>query len=336
MLEVPDGLPWGTGWRGTYRMLDRDTVIIRASADCEVSLALEFDASDLNISVAKDTCGDRDTAEKIATYEAVAFHRVAGPGESVPALEPVPSGDVGQPRTDSSSARRLRPRPLGTVDGAPLGYLEYLPPEYENAEPRPLLIALHGSGQSGAGDSASLAQLYEFGLPPLIRDNRWPDKRPFVVLAPQHQQVFPAACITPAEIDEFLTFALAHYRVDPTRVYLIGLSCGAVGAWNYLAEHLNNVVAAAVLAAGGGYGAIDKAGCSLGQVPIWAFHGEHDDVVPVRFSVYPMARLQACADPPPLDARLSLYPEGAHDVWTRTYNLSAGYDIYDWLLSYTR
>ena len=82
--------------------------------------------------------------------------------------------------------------------------------------------------------------------------------------------------------------------------------------------------------------AVDEAGCGLGRVPIWGFHGGLDDVVPVRFSVNSIARLQQCTDPPPTDARLTVYADAGHDSWTRTYNLAAGYDIYDWMLGYKR
>lgn len=40
------------------------------------------------------------------------------------------------------SSERLTPRAVG-FDGAPLGYLEYLPPGFGDGEPRPLLVYLH-------------------------------------------------------------------------------------------------------------------------------------------------------------------------------------------------
>jgi predicted peptidase len=114
-----------------------------------------------------------------------------------------------------------------------------------------------------------------------------------------------------------------------------GLSCGAIGSWNYLATD-TGVVAAAVLISGGGYAAIDRVGCGLAGVPIWAFHGTLDDVVPARYDTYSIGSLQGCTDPAPVDARLTLYPDATHDAWTRTYDLSAGNDIYSWLLSHTK
>ena len=42
----------------------------------------------------------------------------------------------------------------------------------------------------------------------------------------------------------------------------------------------------------------------------------------------------ACPQPR-RDAELTVYPGVDHDSWTRTYDLSADHDIYDWLLGFT-
>jgi len=67
---------------------------------------------------------------------------------------------------------------------------------------------------------------------------------------------------------------------------------------------------------------------------MWAFHGENDDSVALVGDVYPITRLQACTDPAPVDARLTVFPNSGHDVWTRVYGGTSGYDIYSWLLSH--
>jgi hypothetical protein len=33
---------------------------------------------------------------------------------------------------------------------------------------------------------------------------------------------------------------------------------------------------------------------------------------------------------------MTTYQGGGHDAWTRTYQLSTGLDIYDWMLGYHR
>lgn len=131
-----------------------------------------------------------------------------------------------------------------------------------------------------------------------------------------------------------MDFALLKYPVDPKRVYLAGHSCGAIAGWNYLGAKLGAQVAAAVLIAGDGRAAVNHRGCDLGQVPIWAFHGDFDGTVDPIGSVGPLNRLNACILPPPVDARLTIYPGVGHDSWSRTYDGSGDNDIYAWFLSH--
>ena len=256
----------------------------------------------------------------------------------------------------SDSSQRYTLRPEGTT-ASPLGYAEYLPPDYGDEGTSPLLVFLHGSGESGDGSEEQLAFLAFTAIPGYIANDGWPDDRPFVVLAPQHEisgDLTPydcdtpscalliqhelghpnpgSLCMTPDEVDAFLSYAINAYDVDPQRVYLTGLSCGAFGAWEYVAEHGDDEVAAVVPIAGEGRPAWQTAGCSLGEVPLWAFHGEADDVVDPAGSIEPITQLQACTSPPPVDARLTTYPDVGHDSWTITYAVGAENDIYAWML----
>jgi predicted peptidase len=232
------------------------------------------------------------------------------------------------------SSERLALRPTGSVKGAPSGYAEYLPPGYGDGALRPLLVFLHGSAENANGTPTSLQKLFDTGVPRLIREDEWPASRPFIVLMPQHRDAEGVLCPDGGEIAEFIDFALGHYDIDPKRVYLTGLSCGAIGGWDYLAQHTDEVVAGAVLIAGDGRMAFPSAGCDLGRVPIWAFHGARDTTVDKAGSVEPISELETCTDPEPIDVRLTIYPGVDHDSWDRTYDLSAGHDVYAWLLSH--
>lgn len=241
-----------------------------------------------------------------------------------------PEANRGAP-AGPSSLRHVA-RPLGTMPGAPSGFWEYVPPGYGNGDRYPLLLFWHGIGENGDGSLAALEKVPANGPPRLLKDNRWPEDRQFIVLSPQHPGT---NCPSSNELNDFVRFAIAHYDVDLTRVYLTGLSCGAIGSWRYLGDHLDEVVAAAVLVCGDGRSAFSSAGCALGRVPIWALHGELDPTVPAAGSIEPLTGLNACR-PPPADARLTVYPGVAHDSWTDTYDLSAGNDIYAWLLSHSK
>lgn len=235
------------------------------------------------------------------------------------------------------SSERLAVRPLGSVDGAPLGYAEYLPPGYGEGETRPLLVFLHGGGEYGDGSEEALRRIFKLGIPQLIQDDAWPEDRPFVVLMPQYPPDEAEVCQHADEIDAFLEFAVDHYDVDASRVYLTGVSCGAIGVWDYLAERGGAVVAAAVPVAGHAVDALDKAGCSAAPVPIWAFHGAEDEIVPVDLGIAdPISELEACPDRGDVELRLTVYPGADHDAWTPTYDVSAGHDIYAWLLEHER
>jgi dipeptidyl aminopeptidase/acylaminoacyl peptidase len=64
-------------------------------------------------------------------------------------------------------------------------------------------------------------------------------------------------------------------------------------------------------------------------VPVWAFHGAKDDVVPLRGSEMLVDALQGCGG----DVRLTVYPEAGHDSWTETYDNP---ELYQWFLSHRR
>src|SRR5688572_32734206 len=87
----------------------------------------------------------------------------------------------------SDSSQRVTLHPVGTTD-SPLGYGEYLPPDYDDAGQSPLLVFLHGSGESGDGSAEQLQFLAGTAIPAYIAFDGWPNDRPFVVLAPQHEQ----------------------------------------------------------------------------------------------------------------------------------------------------
>ncbi len=242
-----------------------------------------------------------------------------------------PSTDLPEiPASDQASSLRQQARPLGTT-AAGQGFFEYLPAGYSDTQQYPLLIFVHGLGENGDG-RGQLDLVAKNGPPRLIAQDQWSNALPFVVLSPQNSD---GGCTRSSRIRDLITFAQANYAINSKRIYLTGLSCGAIGSWNYAANELNAQIAAMVPIAGDGRGAFVRAGCDLGTVPIWAFHGDGDNIVSPNGSIVPIEGLEACPTPP-VDARLTLYPGVGHNSWRRTYDLSAGHDIYQWLLSYRR
>jgi predicted peptidase len=69
---------------------------------------------------------------------------------------------------------------------------------------------------------------------------------------------------------------------------------------------------------------------ALKSLPVWAFHGAKDPVVPVAASQETVALLK---DKGVREIKLTIYPDALHDSWTRTFE---NQEIYDWLLQHRR
>jgi poly(3-hydroxybutyrate) depolymerase len=266
---------------------------------------------------------------------------VSNPGQAGSAQ--AGSSGAGTPDAGPPSARQ-KAVPLGGASSAPNGYYEYLPPGYDGSSATPLLVFWHGVGEDGNGGS-ELSRLLSHGPPELISKDVWDNRRPFIVLSPQFSAVSSgitpgASCPSSAVIDAFFTWAIGHYTVDRKRVYLTGLSCGAIGSWEYLAQLKGSVVAAAVLLSGNPgdptqAGSVwQRTGCALGDVAIWSLHGDQDDVVPYAPDHDTLTNLLACPAPPRRAATFTDVVGGGHGIWDPVYDLSGGSgDIYTWLLS---
>ena len=272
----------------------------------------------------------------------------SAPTSSAPTSRPTstPAGTpAGTPTSAPASSTSAAPWPAGITahpagsEGNEIGVLSYLPPGYGDAdEAWPLLVFLHGYLESGDGSEAQLRNLLsgpELGIPQLIEAGEWPGDLPFIVVMPQYAEFDAQHCELGDEIASVIEWADLTYRVDPARVYLTGLSCGAIGVWDYLASAEENRVAATVPISSEPAFAMAKAGCDIASTPMWAFHGALDETVPVHDVEEAVAALRACTDPPPSQIRLTVYPEANHDAWIGTYDGSAGHDIYAWMLKHT-
>ncbi len=209
-----------------------------------------------------------------------------------------------------------------------VGYLVDLPARYDSAGPEryPVLIFLHGIGERGNG-GAELTKVDKWGLPRLAHHG---ERFPMIVISPQlpsNQKRWPVALI-----DELIDSISGAYLIDSTRIYLTGLSTGADGAWVYAVARPNRVAAIVPIAGEGSTSGI----CAMRNVAVWAFHGERDKDEPESHEQRLVDALNACQPPPAEPARLTVYAGAGHEVWSRTYDGSGGFDIFAWLLAHHR
>ena len=227
------------------------------------------------------------------------------------------------------------------VDGQKLGYVLHLPGglleteedgRRRSADGWPLLLFLHGAGERGD----DLKRVVVHGPPRLVDEME--ALQGCVVLSPQcpRNEWWRPATLR-ALLDEVLA---AHPRIDRDRLYVTGLSMGGYGTWSLVAEY-PDLFAAAIPICGGGslnrlssdYGArgefdIEKLKRAR-DLPIWAFHGDADEVVPVGETLLLVEALRETGRA----VKLTVYPDVGHDSWTRTY---ADPSVYAWLLRQRR
>lgn len=198
-------------------------------------------------------------------------------------------------------------------DRVPLHYLLSLPADYSTqGDPSPLLLFLHGGGESGH----DLTKVKKHGPPRLIESGV---KLPFVVVSPQN----PGSAQFWDE--DALLRLLDHLEntlnLDRNRIYLTGLSRGGYGAWRLALENPHRFAALLVISGA----APSPYAHWLGDLPTWVFHGAQDPVIPVAESQRMVDAIKTHGG----NVRLTIYPDSRHDAWTETY---ANPEIYQWLL----
>ena len=195
-------------------------------------------------------------------------------------------------------------------------YLIYLPRDYDPSRTWPLLLFLHGAGERGD----DIARVAFHGPPKLIREATM--DLPFIVVSPQvpEERVWSVRFL-----DALLEEVAATHSVDADRIYVTGLSMGGYGTWELALEFPHRFAAIVPISGGGTM----PGACTLRHLPIWAFHGAQDQVVPPSQTEEFVERLHECDG----HIRYTRYDDAGHDAWTRTYADPA---LYQWLLSHRR
>ena len=195
-----------------------------------------------------------------------------------------------------------------------LNYLLWLPADYKKDKSKtfPVMIFLHGSGERGEN-----LDLVKKNGPPSFVENR-PDF-PFILISPQCPE---GTWWVIEDLQAMLEKLLDKYRIDRSRIYLTGLSMGGFGTWSWACKYPDQFAAIAPVCGGGDAIFADE----LKNVPVWAFHGEVDPVVPVKRSVEMVETVNTNGG----SAKMTVYPGVGHDSWVNAYNDE---ELYKWLLS---
>jgi predicted peptidase len=209
---------------------------------------------------------------------------------------------------------------------------QFLIPEISNEDQKyPLLVFLHGGGELGS-DNAS--QLVNFPIKLIGGYNKL--DYPAFVIAPQcpasdSWSSFPEypssrASVEPTQatrlVIELIESLLAEYNIDPSRVYVTGMSLGGEGTFDIVSRRPDLFAAAVPIC---GIADVERA-ADVKDVAFWIFHGEKDDINLVTYSKAMVEALQAVGASP----KYTEYAGEGHNVWVHAYSEP---DLFPWLFS---
>jgi len=232
---------------------------------------------------------------------------------------------------------------LGTMP-----YRLYKPQGYKADGPKlPLIVFLHGAGERGTDNTAQVVK-YIGGLlnetasgshraivvaPQAAPESKWVDVDWGKGVYTDKTPISPNMQLVMRILDK----TIADEAIDPSRVYVTGISMGGYGAWDAIARFPDRFAAAVPLSGGGNLESVDR----IKARGIWAFHGDADGIVPVSGSD---DMIKALRDAGAKNAVYSRVPRLGHEGWGGFYEpgrfkadresgASRGKTLYDWLFA---
>ena len=144
----------------------------------------------------------------------------------------------------------------------------------------PVIVSLHGGGGRGTDNLKQLRNWNQV----LAEEQRRTDY-PSYILAPQSQGRWNSTHLQ--NVKDIINDLPG---VDTNRIYVLGHSMGGGGTYTFIQSD-PNYFAAAAPSAGSGFRHFTDASV-VKDIPIWAFHGDQDNVVPIEGDQKLFAELQ--------------------------------------------
>jgi predicted peptidase len=211
-----------------------------------------------------------------------------------------------------------------------LPYRLLKPADYDKSRKYPLVLFLHGAGERGTDNRKQLVHgVADFTTPVAMKD------RPCFLVAPQcpngkrwvEVDWSSKSHTMPTKPSDSMRLTMAlldeldkEFSIDASRVYVTGLSMGGYGTWDAVQRYPKRF-AAAIPVCGGGDASDVK---SVVAKPIWVFHGDKDDAVPVSRARDIVAALKKAGGSP----KYTEYPNVGHNSWAATYRNPK---VHEWL-----
>lgn len=213
------------------------------------------------------------------------------------------------------------------------GYRLLKPAATKAGQTYPLVLFLHGRDQRGEDNRAQLKFLPTwmaeperrerfscFLIAPQCRPDRFWEETPraFDRAAPR-QPPGPQMQVVINILEE----VIREFPIDQRRLYLTGMSMGGYGSWALGTRLAERWAAVAPICGGGDELYADR----LVGVPVWAWHGDADDVVPVAKSRRMIEAIRQAGGQPKYTELAAV----GHDSWTTAYTDPRG--VIPWMFA---
>lgn len=141
----------------------------------------------------------------------------------------------------------------------------------------PLIVWLHGLGERGTNNTSQMVH----GVVEIANDTNQ-TYQPAFVIAPQtdtssggwSSETDAASVVSETRLLLIIKDLQSKYRIDPDRIYLVGLSYGGSGTWNLITHHPGLFAAAVPMSQPASGGNLELA--LLAHFPVWSFDGSND------------------------------------------------------------
>ncbi len=208
---------------------------------------------------------------------------------------------------------------LKTSDGGEISYLLSVP-ESEAGQKLPLMLFLHGRGES----DGPLSLVAKWGPPMKVARG---EALPYLLVSPQcPRDDFWSSETQQKRLVELLDEIVQTHPVDQDRVYLTGLSMGGFGSWQLACDHPDRFAAVVPICGRGKPELAEK----LVDVPIWVFHGDQDKSVPFSHSVDMVNAIRSAGGD---KVRFTSLESVGHNSWSAAY---ATPELYQWISRHRR
>lgn len=216
------------------------------------------------------------------------------------------------------------------------------PENFDASKKYPLMLFLHGRGESGYDNEKQLVDGSKMFLDPAFRknypaamvfpqcgsDSYWSNVK--ITTDEKGKRNFSfKTCGKPTKAMKLLTKYVDGLKklpyLDQTRLYVGGLSMGGMGTYEVLRRERNTFATAFAICGGDNPQNVRK----YDNVPLWLFHGEKNDVVDPQFTKNIAKELEKRN----AEYKLTLYPKANHHSWDGAF---AEKDLLPWLFWHKR